>query len=290
MKTKLKTFMYTPAILTNVVEKLGKWKDLDNICFDFEDGLAEHDLYTAESGISSLLEKVSFANKHNINIFIRVRNPKQFQRIAPQINLEQITGFVFPKITTENFSQYIDTYLKYKQPHISFIPILESAKIAEIKTRQSELINLHEQFKELKNNIVCVQIGAVDLCGIYGLRRSLNHTIYDIKILNSIISDILSIYLQDFILLGSVFEYFSGDFEKTLYKETELDRLNGFSGKLAIHPNQLSIINKAFTITKDEIEEANQLLNTNLSVVKSISGRMNEKSTHMNWAKRILNY
>ena len=281
-------FMYTPAILNGVEEKLDKWCDLDSICLDFEDGLAERDLAMAERGIAPLLERIQVKNDRGINVFIRVRNPSQFKTIAPIIPKELVTGYVFPKVTTSNFLRYYETYAKYAAAESGFIPILETEEIADTGTRFSELIGLYRQFKEVETHLICLQFGAADLCRIYRLRRPLGFTVYDIQVLVSIIADILSIFLRDFAITGSVYEYFTGDFAETLRKETMLDRLNGFTGKLAIHPNQLPIIKEALQIPADELAEAKQLVESDLSVEKSLSGRMNERNTHLGWAEKLL--
>ena len=70
----------------------------------------------------------------------------------------------------------------------------------------------------------------------------------------------------------------------------ELDRLNGFIGKTAIHPSQLPVIAESLKPLKSDFEDAKSVLfwSEALGVKGSSDGkRMNEVKTHRKWAKRI---
>jgi citrate lyase beta subunit len=281
-------FLYTPANLTNISAKMSKIIGLDSLCLDFEDGFDERNFVETESQIVDVLTGIKESNINNINIFIRVKNPVQFRRISASIPPDLLDGFVFPKVTTGNFLRYFEIFAKYYESKLGFMPILETDEIANSYTRHAELSSLYQQLMEVKEHVIGLQLGAADFCRIFGLRRPLGLTIYDIVVLNSIISDILSVFLHDFAITGAVFEYFSGDFEETLRRETLLDRINGFSGKLAIHPAQVPVIKEAFLPHDVELEEAKQLVEMKAAVEKSASGRMNERNTHLAWAEKTL--
>jgi hypothetical protein len=75
-----------------------------------------------------------------------------------------------------------------------------------------------------------------------------------------------------------------------LLREVLLDKANGFVGKTVIHPSHLQYVNAMQAVTKEEYEDALQILNTKGGVVKSTkSNKMNEINPHRNWAKRIYN-
>lgn len=68
-------------------------------------------------------------------------------------------------------------------------------------------------------------------------------------------------------------------------------RKDGFTGKLAIHPCQVEVINKAFTPTKEEIEHAKAVLalfneNPNAGTLQ-LDGKMIDKP-HIEQAKKII--
>ncbi|MBO5103947.1 MAG: HpcH/HpaI aldolase/citrate lyase family protein, partial [Ruminococcus sp.] len=75
-----------------------------------------------------------------------------------------------------------------------------------------------------------------------------------------------------------------------LEKELELDRLNGFIGKTAIHPSQLPVIWDSLRPTKSDFRDAEIILNWSDSggvVGSPDSRRMNEVKTHRNWARTV---
>ena len=53
-------------------------------------------------------------------------------------------------------------------------------KIIQKETRMEELMAIKNLLDRYKNNILNVRIGATDFCGLYGIRRSIDTTVYDI--------------------------------------------------------------------------------------------------------------
>jgi citrate lyase subunit beta/citryl-CoA lyase len=79
--------------------------------------------------------------------------------------------------------------------------------------------------------------------------------------------------------------------EKGLKAEAEAARREGFTGKLAIHPAQVPIINTAFTPSKDDIRHAEAIVaafeaQPNAGVL-SVGGKMVDRP-HLMQAKRVL--
>jgi citrate lyase subunit beta/citryl-CoA lyase len=76
-----------------------------------------------------------------------------------------------------------------------------------------------------------------------------------------------------------------------LKKEAEAARREGFTGKLAIHPAQVSIINAAFTPSREEIRHAEAVVaafeaNPHAGTV-SVGGKMADRP-HLEQARRVL--
>ena len=108
--------------------------------------------------------------------------------------------------------------------------------------------------------------------------------------------DILNVFSIDYVVSGPVWEYFddgkSVAWLEGLVRELEMDRINGFIGKTAIHPSQLPYIYDSLKVVRADYEDARQILRWDvekLGVVKSANGsRMNEVKTHRRWAERIM--
>jgi citrate lyase subunit beta/citryl-CoA lyase len=79
--------------------------------------------------------------------------------------------------------------------------------------------------------------------------------------------------------------------EKGLNSEAEAARREGFTGKLAIHPAQVPVINAAFTPSREEVSQAEEIVaafeaQPNAGVL-SVRGRMVDRP-HLLQARRVL--
>jgi citrate lyase subunit beta / citryl-CoA lyase len=89
--------------------------------------------------------------------------------------------------------------------------------------------------------------------------------------------------------VDGVFADFRDD--KGLRAEAEAARREGFTGKLAIHPGQVAVINAAFTPSDDEVKHAEAIVaafeaNPDAGVL-SVAGRMVDRP-HLTQARRLL--
>jgi citrate lyase subunit beta / citryl-CoA lyase len=79
--------------------------------------------------------------------------------------------------------------------------------------------------------------------------------------------------------------------EKGLKREAEAARRDGFTGKLAIHPAQVAIINAAFTPSEDEVRHAEEIVAAfeahPEAGVLSVDGKMIDRP-HLVQARRVL--
>ena len=175
------------------------------------------------------------------------------------------------------------------------MPTLESRMIAEIRSRVRTLTVLKEVIDSMREYVLNVRVGGNDFCNLYGLRRSVRQTIYDIGVVRDILVDILNVFSVDYIVSGPVWEYFGndpdGDWAKGLRRELALDRLNGFVGKTVIHPSQIPLVAESLKVSRSDFEDAEHILHwedTTLGVAKSADGsRMSEVNCLGRWADRV---
>jgi hypothetical protein len=149
------------------------------------------------------------------------------------------------------------------------------------------------------------------------VRRDINTSIYDILTVRDCLSDILNYFNRDtadYTVSAPVWEYFlaykQDDIEDLmdraihhsllsrnaiineavdgLLREVLLDKANGFVGKTIIHPSHIQFVNAMQAVTREEYEDAMQVLESKGGVVKSLkSNKMNEINPHRNWALKI---
>lgn len=107
-----------------------------------------------------------------------------------------------------------------------------------------------------------------DLCGLYGIRRSVDTPIYSIAVAAGIIADIVRIFAIDdrYTVSGPVWEYFStfaracalrrSDEIDSLLREVRLDLQNGILGKTCVHPTQLPLVQASYTVPYEQYQDA----------------------------------
>ena len=290
---KLGASLYVPAIhpdIINIAKGL-KFPNLKSVIFDTEDAISDDDLPFAYHNINKMLnvlksEDIDRQDSESKNdsfkpmLFIRVRNPQEYKKLSNLENIEIINGFALPKFSVEN----MDEYLEVNSHNKMLMPILEK-DIFNLRA----LEKIRDYIMPYKDQIVSLRIGATDLLSAMNLRRNNNNTIYEIGIMSQIISNIVTVFKPyGFNITGPVWESFCESSKGKLEDEVNLDLLNGLFGKSIIHPWQIDIVENVYKVSKEDYEISIKLLDPHSPVVFKMYSKMNEKATHSNWAKTIL--
>lgn len=304
--------MYVPAIKKGVAQKIidSGFGEVGSITLCCEDAVSDNRIEEAEDNIiDMMMELGKYFNNSNEKvkgmplIFIRVRSVEQFKNLSKKMKKEHlrfIAGFVFPKFSSVNGRKYLaalDKLSKEFDEVLYGMPILEGEELIYKEHRFKELGLVSLILYEYNDYILNVRVGGTDFSSRFGLRRSVNRSIYDIRVVSDCLIDILNFFLRmerSYVVSGPVCEYFSDDDQSPevigLKKEIELDMENGFYGKTIIHPTQIKHVNERYIVKFDEYQDAVNILNSDGGVFKGASGnRMNEVKPHTNWAKKILN-
>ena len=295
-----------------------------------EDAIKEEDLPAAEQNILDTMDY--FADQIEAGritqddiplIFMRVRNPEQFKSFSARITKRQadiLTGFNFPKFNSKNALGVLRTLVETNARlgvTLYGMPILEGEEIAFRESRNQELLLLRNILEPYKELILNIRVGGTDMSSLFGVRRGINSTVFDIMTVRDALSDILNAFnrFNDYCVSAAVWEYFRAykdddiddvikrNFHNALIKgqdivnpaidgllkEVLLDRANGFVGKTIIHPTHAKFVNAMFTVVEEEYNDAIQILNTSGGVIKSEGGgKMNEIGPHHRWAEKIV--
>jgi len=306
-----------------------KYPGLTSLVMCFEDACKEEDVPAAEENVLNLLNKLNSAIEEGIIsadeiplIIFRVRNLDQFKHFAERLTPDQvhlITAFNFPKFDKESGEAYF-AYLKTLNEKFDEIiygmPILESKYMAYIENRIDELTNVKRILDKYQDLVLNVRVGGTDWSSVFGVRRGINYTIYDILTVSDCLKDVLNVFSRhnDYSVSGPVWEYFRATKEMKfedmpdsinaslfrretlindavdgLLRELLLDRANGFIGKTIIHPTHIAYVNGMLAVTNELYNDALQVMNTSGGVIKSENGnKMNEIGPHKCWAEKIL--
>ena len=254
-----------------------------------EDAIKEEDLPAAEQNILDTLDY--FADQIEAGritqddiplIFMRVRNPEQFKSFAARITKRQaviLTGFNFPKFNSKNALGLLRTLVETNARlgvTLYGMPILEGEEIAFRESRNQELLLLRNILEPYKELILNIRVGGTDMSSLFGVRRGINSTVFDIMTVRDALSDVLNAFnrYNDYCVSAAVWEYFRAykdddiddvikrNFHNALIKgqdivnpaidgllkEVLLDRANGFVGKTIIHPTHAKFVNAMFTV------------------------------------------
>ena len=304
LQYKVGGLLYMPAFQSNIVQKISQNKlpQLNSAAFCLEDSIRDDSVDKAQDTLKITLQQLEELDEKILPlIFVRIRSPRHLEIFHELIGARSkiLTGYILPKFDMSNAASFIQVAKSINSDlnskPIYIMPTLESNRVASILTRRTELLSIKQALDEIKSIVLNVRIGVNDFCNLYGLRRNINQTIYDIGVVRDILSDIINVFAKDYVVSGSVWNYFNGDNNGAwacgLKREIELDKANGFIGKTAIHPAQLPIIFDSMKVSKSDFDDAKLLLNWKSDthgVMKSSDGsRMNEVKCHLAWAKRI---
>ena len=302
LQYKVGGLLYMPAFQRNIVQKISteKLPHLNSAAFCLEDSIQDDSIDEAEASLKIILHELEQLDAKLPLIFVRIRSPRHLEMFHESIGCRSkiLTGYILPKVDMQNVGSFIQVAKSINDASsapIYIMPTLESERVADLLTRRTEILSLKQALDEVKSIVLNIRVGVNDFCKLYGLRRNIDQTIYDIGVVRDVLIDILNVFSRDYVVAGSVWNFFNGDnggaWARGLQRELELDRANGFIGKTAIHPAQLPIIFDSMKVTRTDLDDANQLLDwksTTHGVMKSSDGsRMNEVKCHLNWARRI---
>lgn len=307
--------LYMPAIRKDIAKIITskKYKDLMSVAICLEDSISDDAVADAEKQLLNTFieldtemkkESSDFSLRDKPLIFIRCRNYKHMVHIWKLVKEYEslFEGFLLPKFDTTNMCEYKEAIIKINSEsnEIKYIlPILESKQLIDIRTRVTCLGQIKEELREIKDYVLNIRVGGNDFCNQYGLRRTVNQTIYDIAVVSGALCDIVNVFGRSYIISGPVWEYFANEKDSEnmawkfgLEKELAQDRVNGFIGKTCIHPSQLPYIKESLKVWNGDLLDAKEIIERSygkLGVAKSNNGsRMNEIKTHINWAKKII--
>ena len=316
---------FAPKILSNAMP------GLTTIVLCFEDACPEDRVPEAEENVHRLLDTVTSAVDDGTLdpdrvplIFVRVRNTEQFRHFGEALTKHQarsLCGINFPKFTAENGNTYY-SYLRELNVRLDEVlygmPIIEDPEVAYKESRIEELMRIKRILDKYHDLVLQVRVGGTDFSSVFGVRRGVDYSIYDIMTVRECLSDIVNVCGRncDYVISGPVWEYFRAPkemmFEELpkhgiedylmkrlpivnneidgLLREVILDKANGFVGRTVIHPTHVKFVNTMMAVTKEEYDDASMILGTGGGVVKGSGGnKMNEIKPHTNWARKIMN-
>jgi citrate lyase beta subunit len=327
LATALGATLYCPATRPKLADDLSRRfaEGVTSMVVCLEDSIPDDALVEGERNAIAQLRHFASTGPDGPLVFVRVRSPEQIPMIVDGLGAEAavLTGFVLPKFTDANGAAYLHAVADASavvERTVFAMPVMESPEIGRGETRVPTLAAVRRLLDQFREYVLAVRIGATDLSGQYGLRRSREHTVYDLALIASVIGDVVNALGRDddgHVITGPVWEYFSSserifkpqlrespfirhDERKLraeliahdldgLIREVSLDRANGLVGKSVIHPSHVAAVNALSVVSHEEYLDALDILGTSAGggVASSAYGnKMNESKPHSAWARR----
>ncbi|MDQ1722218.1 MAG: hypothetical protein QOI26_1952 [Pseudonocardiales bacterium] len=315
-----------PALVADLAKRASQGVVSSVICL--EDSIPDDSVPAAEQNVIAQLRACADSGAQRPLMFIRVRSAEQIPMIVAALGEQApvLAGFVLPKFTDENGARYLDAISEASAAtghRLLAMPVLEAPAVIFAESRTEVLLQVRQLLNKHRQHVVAVRIGATDLCSAFGLRRSRDLTIYDVRVVADVIADVVNILGRadetGFVVTGAVWEYFSGTermfkpqlreapfiahSERALraeliardldglIREVALDKANGLTGKTVIHPSHVAAVHALSVVTHEEYCDARDVLDTRAGggVASSVYGnKMNESKPHSAWARRTV--
>lgn len=323
--------LYSPGTMADYAQRIGALvaRGVTSSVLCLEDAIADADVPAAERNVVAQLRQMHGSGQQVPLLFVRVRHPDQIRSLVKEAGdaAAILTGFVFPKFTASSGAAFLEVLAEVRADTglpLYAMPVLESPETIYAEIRIGELLAVRSLLVSYLDAVLAIRIGATDLCGLFGLRRSNDQTVYDLAVVRETISDIVNIFGRDgqFVITGPVWEYFErgerifksqlrespfrarddlpnalsvrsqlvSDDMDGLLREVVLDKATGICGKTVIHPTHVRPVHAMLVVTAEEYCDALSTLCLTDGGVRSseYANKMIESKPHARWAAGIL--
>ena len=274
----LRSLLFVPADNDRKLAK-ARGVDADALILDLEDSVAPENRSRARGQAREFL-----AEKHPQSIWIRANHGSSdvsdLASAAP-------TGFVIPKVGEHDELYGYEFILDSAENQLGLAP--NTIKLIPIVTETPEaVLNLDSYRRPPLARLAALTWGAEDLSAAIGAssnREADGDFTFPYKVVRA-----LALVAARAAGLAAI-ETLHADFRdlKALERVARTARRDGFSGMLAIHPDQVPVINAAFTPTETEISHAQRIVAAFAAGegVVSFEGRMLDRP-HLKQAELVL--
>ena len=319
-----------PELVVDLLRQGGRGVMSSVLCL--EDAVADRDLVAAEANVIAQLRSAASSGSLEECLpltFVRVRHPDQIPLVVAGLgeHAEVLSGFVLPKFTGVTGPAYLealgDARAATGLPLLA-MPVIESPEVIHRESRVETLLTIAGLLDEHREVVLAVRIGASDLSAAYGIRRGRDLTVYDVRLVCEVISDVVNVLGRadgtGHVVTGPVWEHFGGSdrlfkpqLRQTpftehhapalreelllrdldgLIREVVLDKANGLLGKTVIHPTHVAAVHALSVVTHEEYVDACDLLGADMADggvrASTYRNKMNESKPHRAWAERTL--
>ncbi len=281
----MRSFLFVPG---DSERKLAKAQSsgADALVLDLEDAVSEDRIEIARSAIREYLS--SHRDRSSCQLWVRI-NPLSTEKALPDLAAVVAgapDGILLPKVTGAGDAILLDNYL-------SALEVREgvtagSIRIMPVATETAPAMFRLGDFAGSTKRLWGMTWGAEDLSAAVGAstnRDDDGQLEFTYRMARSLC--LLAAVAAEVEPIDTAFTNFKDS--AALLRESQTARRAGFTGKIAIHPDQVEPINQAFTPSAEEIEFAGRVVKAFASGVGTVAldGKMLDMP-HLKQARRVL--
>lgn len=246
-----RALLYMPGDDRRKIEK-ATTLGVDCICMDMEDGVAVTRKAEARAVIAQAMKDLDFGGSERCIRINSIGSGLESYDLAAALATDPDT-IVVPKIESADqvkwVSDHIETYELSSRRAVGSVRLLVGVETAR------GILNLRK-IAEADRRLEAVIFGAEDYAASIGARRTKEAT----EVLYARQAVVTACAASDLQAIDMVFIDFRDG--EGLRLEAEQGAGFGFSGKQVIHPNQVEVVQEAFTPSAEEIEYAQRVVET----------------------------
>lgn len=256
--TIIRSWLFVPGDSERKLAK-GRENPADCLILDLEDSVANERQEIARDMVYSYLREN--ADRSRQKLWVRI-NPLDTDLSLPDLAAVMPgapDGIVLPKVYSAADVNTLANYLSALETSEDLE--LGSTKILSVATETAaSLITFHTYLETVSDRLVALTWGGEDLAAALGASDNRNPATgdYDDPFLLAKSQCLATARAIDAQPVGVVYVNFRDS--EGLENDCLRDRRSGFVGKIAIHPDQSEIINKAFTPSAEEIAHAKRVV------------------------------
>lgn len=284
---KLRSFLFVPG---DSEKKLSKSESVpaDVLILDLEDSVSAENKNTARKFVREFLQ--SHSDRSLKQLWVRINPVDQVEALDDLTSVlpGRPDGIIQPKTQTPGDLVILDHYLTILEVQNKIEK--GCTRILPVATETAEALFSMGGYKGCSSRLAGLTWGAEDLSAVLGSAANKDDSgnwSGPFQLARSLC--LLAAAAADVLPIDTLYT----DFKDTagLKADCEEGRKMGFLGKIAIHPNQVEIINQAFTPRPEEVEYARRVValfedNPGAGTL-ALDGKMLDMP-HLKQARRIL--
>ncbi len=250
IKTR-RALLFMPGDDSRKIEKAARL-DVDSIIMDLEDGVALSQKEAARTITASALHQTDFGHRERLVRLNAVEDNTIFRQDLEATIEGRPDGYVIPKVASAAQLLAVDALLHQFEQAMDLPP--HSIELIAIIENAMGVVRLRE-ICEATPRLKALAFGAEDLAGDMGaVRTSEGREAWYAQ--GAVVLHAKAYGLQ---AIDTPFIDLSAD-DSVLAAQTERTMQMGYTGRFAIHPRQVPVIQQIFTPTAAQIDQARRLI------------------------------